>query len=138
MSNEDGAVDRRGLVRLLGATAAAALLGVGVAQNGHDFDAGPNTSDGTRGQSVILYGPDGQPLPTFTKADPGSVQLVRGSVTIAGTRFHVGAWGETLMGNFDDRPAAADAHAALPFCYFLAADTGGLYQTNGTSWRTVA
>lgn len=71
MADDHEGMDRRALVRVLGATTVGALLGVGAASNGSPPPAGPS---GGR-QPVELYGPDGRPLPTFTAEDPGHVRL---------------------------------------------------------------
>lgn len=64
-------------MRALGAGAVGALLGVGVAGGAEAAAAtGPARLAAKAGeaQPVILYGPDGKPLPRFSNGDPGTVR----------------------------------------------------------------
>lgn len=65
---------RREVLGALGFSALGVLAGVGsVAGIGSVAEA---ASVGTPSTRVILYGPDGRPLPAFTVSDPGRVQDV--------------------------------------------------------------
>lgn len=63
-------------------------------------------------------------------------------VVVSGSYVLIGAItfpvdGRVIHGVAADRPAAADAHAALPFAYYNAADTQMLTQTTGAAWVAV-
>lgn len=76
MTSDRGEIGRRGLIRMLGASAAGALLGLGLAQGAGGVGTPPD------GAQAVLYGPDGRPLPRFTPADPGNVRTAgRGPAT---------------------------------------------------------
>lgn len=78
MPSDDEALDRRGLIRALGTGAVGALLGVGLTGGARAAPASPNDTpaSGVGGgrQPVVLYGPNGRPLPTFGEGDPGHVR----------------------------------------------------------------
>lgn len=77
MDDNDGRVDRRGLIRALGAGAVGALLGVGVTGGAVAAAASAPAPFGAKGgapQPVVLYGSDGKPLPRFREDDPGTVR----------------------------------------------------------------
>ena len=67
---------------------------------------------------------------------PAVTQLSGSYVEIGGVSFAVSG-GDTLRGKSTDKPAAADAHAAIPFCYYHAIDTGAIEVTDGTDWVVV-
>ena len=67
---------------------------------------------------------------------PAVTQLSGSYVEIGGVSFAVSG-GDTLRGKSTDKPAAADAHAAIPFCYYHAIDTGAIEVTDGTNWVVI-
>jgi len=66
---------------------------------------------------------------------PVGMQIKGSSVTVGGTAFGFDG-PRTLYGADADRPAAATAHAVVPFAYYVAVDIPGtVYQTDGTNWQ---
>lgn len=98
---------------------------------------------------AVLYGPDGQPI-NSNNALPVSDQAVLTALTdgtqkvsVTGSLVTIGedtfqmSGGDTLRGLAADKPAAADAHAAIPFCFYLSVDTGTVEVTTGTDWVVI-
>jgi len=90
--------------------------------------------------------PDTEPVPTknvdnignelFTNNNPGNVQLSGSNVEIGGVSFAVSG-GDTLRNTAANKPNADAAHAAIPFCYYHAIDTGAIEVTDGTNWVVI-
>lgn len=59
----------------------------------------------------------------------------RTTVEIGGVDFDT--QGGNVFGLAASKPSASDAHAAIPFCYYISADTQAIEQTDGTSWVAV-
>lgn len=81
---------------------------------------------GKDNKSILVVNPDGS---TNTK-------LTGSSVVISSVTYQVSN-GNTLRNTAANRPTAANAHAAIPFCFYFAADTGVVSVTDGTTWRDV-
>jgi hypothetical protein len=58
------------------------------------------------------------------------------TVEIDGVSFAVSG-GDTLRGKSTDKPAAADAHTAIPYCFYFSIDTGVVEATDGTNWVVI-
>ena len=67
---------------------------------------------------------------------PAVTQLSGSYVEIGGVSFAVSG-GDTLRGKAADKPAPAAAHAAIPYCYYYAVDTGVVEVTDGTNWVVI-
>ena len=80
-----------------------------------------------------LYGPDGNLIST---ENPLPVQLSGSNVEIGGVSFAVSG-GDTLRNTAANKPNADAAHAAIPFCYYHAIDTGAIEATDGTNWVVI-
>ena len=65
-----------------------------------------------------------------------NTQLTGSTVVIAGVTFQVSG-GNTIRGTNAIKPGAALAHAAIPYCYYFAIDTGVVEATNGTNWGVI-
>lgn len=64
-------------------------------------------------------------------------QAVEGkTVEIGGVQFECDP-PRTLYGRASQRPSASAAHAAVPYAYYIAVDTGDVTQTTGSAWRDV-
>ena len=75
----------------------------------------------------------GKAVPVALASGTEVVTTIKGSsVLIGAVTFPVD--GRVLYGVAADRPAAADAHAALEFAYYWAVDTKALSQTTGAAW----
>jgi hypothetical protein len=57
-------------------------------------------------------------------------------VEIDGVSFAVSG-GDTLRNTAANKPNADAAHAAIPFCYYHAIDTGTVEATDGTNWVVI-
>ena len=70
--------------------------------------------------------------------DPAAnaVQLSGSNVEIGGVSFAVSG-GDTLRNTAANKPNADAAHAAIPFCYYHAIDTGAIEVTDGTKWVVI-
>lgn len=68
--------------------------------------------------------------------DSNRVALNGSTVVIGATTFQLDG-PRTLYGLAANRPAAADAHAAVPWAYYVSVDTQAITQTDGTNWVTV-
>jgi hypothetical protein len=64
------------------------------------------------------------------------VQLSGSYVEIGGVSFAVSG-GDTLRNTAANKPDADAAHAAIPFCYYHAIDTGAIEVTDGTNWVVI-
>ena len=64
------------------------------------------------------------------------VQLTGSNVEIGGVSFAVSG-GDTLRGKSTDKPAAADAHTAIPYCFYFSIDNGVVEVTDGTNWVVI-
>ena len=64
------------------------------------------------------------------------VQLSGSYVEIGGVSFAVSG-GDTLRNTAANKPNADAAHAAIPFCYYHAIDTGAIEVTDGTNWVVI-
>ena len=58
------------------------------------------------------------------------------NVEIGGVSFAVSG-GDTLRNTAANKPNADAAHAAIPFCYYHAIDTGAIEVTDGTNWVVI-
>jgi hypothetical protein len=67
---------------------------------------------------------------------PVSTQLTGSYVEIGGVTFAVSG-GDTLRNTAANKPNADAAHAAIPFCYYHAIDTGVIEVTDGTNWVVI-
>ena len=67
---------------------------------------------------------------------PASVQLTGSNVEIGGKTYVVSG-GDTIRGKAADKPDAVAAHAAIPYCYYHAIDTGTVEATDGTNWVVI-
>ncbi|MCK9328752.1 MAG: hypothetical protein M0Q94_02630 [Candidatus Cloacimonetes bacterium] len=65
-----------------------------------------------------------------------TVQLSGSKVEIGGVTFEVSG-GDTIRGKSADKPAATDAHALIPYCFYFAVDTGVVEVTDGTNWVVI-
>ena len=66
------------------------------------------------------------------------VQVAGSYVAVGGVSVWLSPDGETLVTLAADQPTAANAHAAVPFCYWIAAGSPGtVYRTDGTNWNVV-
>lgn len=72
----------------------------------------------------------------FTDANPAKVTLKGRTVTIGVDTFQMDP-PRTIYGAAADKPAAADAHAEIPFAYYVSVDTQDVEQTDGTNWVVV-
>ena len=70
--------------------------------------------------------------------DQGNVDatLIGSTVEIGGVTFQVSG-GNTLRGTNAIKPNAALAHAAIPYCFYFAIDTGLVEATDGTNWVVI-
>ena len=64
------------------------------------------------------------------------VTLSGSYVEIGGVSFAVSG-GDTLRNTAANKPNADAAHAAIPFCYYYAIDTGTVEATDGTDWVVI-
>ena len=64
------------------------------------------------------------------------VQLTGSTVEIDGTTYQVSG-GNTLRGTDAIKPDPAPAHAVIPYCFYLAIDTGVVEATDGTNWVVI-
>lgn len=64
------------------------------------------------------------------------VSLTGSTVEIGGVSFAVSG-GDTLRNTAANKPNAEAAHAAIPFCYYYAVDTGVVEVTDGTNWVVI-
>lgn len=62
-----------------------------------------------------------------------AVSLSSSTVTIGAVTYALSG-GDTLRNAAANKPAAADAHAVIPFCYYHSVDTGVIEVTDGASW----
>ena len=67
---------------------------------------------------------------------PAVTQLSGSNVEIGGVSFAVSG-GDTLRNTAANKPNADAAHAAIPFCYYHAIDTGAIEVTDGTNWVVI-
>ena len=67
---------------------------------------------------------------------PAVTTLSGSNVEIGGVTFAVSG-GDTLRNTATNKPDAATAHAAIPFCYYHAIDTGAIEVTDGTNWVVI-
>ena len=67
---------------------------------------------------------------------PAATQLTGSYVEIGGVSFAVSG-GDTLRNTAANKPNADVAHAAIPFCYYHAIDTGVVEVTDGTNWVVI-
>ena len=63
-------------------------------------------------------------------------QLSGSNVEISGVSFVVSG-GDTIRNTAANKPNADAAHAAIPFCYYHAIDTGTVEATDGTNWVVI-
>ncbi len=62
------------------------------------------------------------------------------AATLTGSYVEIGdvifavSGGDTLRNTAANKPDATAAHAAIPFCYYHAVDTGVIEVTDGTNW----
>ena len=68
--------------------------------------------------------------------DTVDVQLSGSNIEIDGVSFAVSG-GDTLRNTAANKPNADAAHAAIPFCYYHAIDTGTVEATDGTNWVVI-
>jgi len=68
--------------------------------------------------------------------DTVDVQLSGSNVSISGKTYAVSG-GDTLRNTAANKPNADAAHAAIPFCYYHAIDTGAIEVTDGTNWVVI-
>lgn len=66
--------------------------------------------------------------------DSNRVTLNGSNVAVGAASVYLGPDGQTFYGLAANRPTAADAHAAVPFAYYVAVDTQAITQTDGTNW----
>jgi len=64
------------------------------------------------------------------------VQLTGSIITIDGKTYGLSG-GDTIRGKSADRPTAANAHAAIAYCYYYSVDTGAIDVTDGTTWVVI-
>ncbi len=69
-------------------------------------------------------------------ATPAIAELSGSNVTIGTTTYAVSG-GDTIRGKSADKPAATDAHALIPYCFYFAVDTGVVEVADGTNWVVV-
>lgn len=69
-------------------------------------------------------------------AEIGKVQVSGSNVEIGGVSFALSG-GDTLRNTAVNKPNADAAHAAIPFCYYHAIDTGTVEATDGTNWVVI-
>lgn len=68
---------------------------------------------------------------------PATAQLTGSSIVeIGGVSFAVSG-GDTIRGKSTDKPAAADAHTAIPYCFYFSIDNGVVEATDGTNWVVI-
>lgn len=67
---------------------------------------------------------------------PAVTQLSGSYVEIGGVSFAVSG-GDTLRNTAANKPNADAAHAAIPYCYYHAIDTGAIEVTDGTNWVVI-
>ena len=72
----------------------------------------------------------------LVEAPSESVQLSGSNVTIGATSFVVSG-GDTIRGKAADKPAAAAAHAVIPYCFYFSIDTGEVEATDGANWVVI-
>ena len=76
-------------------------------------------------------------IDAITSGDtPATAQLTGSYVEIGGVSFAVSG-GDTLRNTAANKPNADAAHAAIPFCYYYAVDTGVVEVTDGTNWVVI-
>jgi len=68
--------------------------------------------------------------------DAFNVQLSGSNVEIGGVSFAVSG-GDTIRGKAADKPAAAAAHAVIPYCFYFSIDTGEIEATDGANWVVI-
>ena len=62
--------------------------------------------------------------------------LTGSTVEVDGVTFQVSG-GNTLRGTDAIKPDAVLAHAAIPYCFYFAVDTGAVEATDGTNWQVI-
>jgi hypothetical protein len=67
----------------------------------------------------------------------GAKVSLNGSLVTIGAKTYPVSNGDTLRGLAADKPAAADAHAVIPYCYYHSVDTGAIEVTTGSVWVVV-
>ena len=74
----------------------------------------------------------------LSMAQAGTIgtQLTGSNVEIDGTTYQVSG-GNTLRATDALKPDAALAHAAIPYCFYFAIDTGVVEATDGTNWVVI-
>ena len=65
-----------------------------------------------------------------------ATQLTGSTVVIGATTYQL-TDGAVLRGTNAIKPTAALAHAAIPYCYYFAIDTGVVEATDGTNWVVI-
>jgi len=75
-------------------------------------------------------------LQLLLQSGDAKVQLSGTTVEIGGTTFECDP-PRTIYGLESERPSASAAHAAVPYAYYVAVDTGGVTQTDGSNWGDV-
>ncbi len=128
MDDSDWGAGRRKLVKALGVGVLGAVLGAGTAQAaGAAVGSAGGTPAGDGGhQPVVLYGPDGRPMPAFSPDDPGNVRLAgrgaaagyaqhalepRAPKTIQRAPSRAGIWLQVERGQVRVRTDGSDATA---------------------------
>lgn len=117
-------------------TPAENLVGVKVSYWYYAPIKGTLNDDGTFTPEAIITPVDSDGNEKFTDANPGAVQLTGSNVEIGGVSFAVSG-GDTLRNTAANKPNADAAHAAIPFCYYHAIDTGAIEVTDGTNWVVI-
>jgi len=84
---------------------------------------------------------DGKLTVGIDQTTPGTTnkvvaELSGSNVEIGGVSFAVSG-GDTLRNTAANKPNADAAHAAIPFCYYHAIDTGAIEVTDGTNWVVI-
>ena len=94
-----------------------------------DYQKYIQNADGTRTPVVALSG-------SSVEISGVSFAISGGNVEIGGVSFAVSG-GDTLRNTAANKPNADAAHAAIPFCYYHAIDTGAIEVTDGTNWVVI-
>ena len=118
--------------------AARALLAATLTVGGTvSVDSLPTTPAGTNliGKVGIDQTTDGTTNKVYV-GNTANVALTGSNVVIDGTTYQL-TDGAVLRGTDAIKPTAALAHAAIPYCYYFAIDTGVVEATDGTNWVVI-
>lgn len=83
--------------------------------------------------SIVFIKNDNGDLEIVGPTNPLPTKVMGSTVVVDGTTYQVSG-GNTLRGTDAIKPDPVLAHAAIPYCFYLAIDTGVVEATDGTNW----